>query len=162
MSTLKLLGSDLVDVAFPELDQVHRLENPGVVLREDVGGEAILGIVRVLNRPIKTIHAQHRNDWTKYLVLNQRRFLTDILNDGRLVEPAFGATMRLFSSNDHFPSFLSGLLDKLGTNLSLLLAHHRAEISLATRWVTNPKLPSHFHEGRKESFLDLIVEVDSL
>src|SRR5205814_6692303 len=121
---------DLADVAFPELDQVHCLESPCVVFGEDVRGEAILGIVRVLNRLIKTVHAQHRNHWTEYLVLNQRRFLADILNDGRLVEPSSGKASRLLSSNNHFPSLLSGLLDKPGTDLSLLLAHHRPEISL--------------------------------
>src|SRR2546427_6781816 len=130
MSTLKLLGSDLVDVAFPELDQVHRLENPRIVLGEDVGGEAILRIVRILYRPIKTVHAQDRNDWTEYLVLNKRRFLTDILDHGWFVEPSSGAALRFLSSNNHFSSFLSSCLDKLGTGLSLLPAHHGPEISL--------------------------------
>src|SRR5438309_1541899 len=157
MSTLKLLGSDLVDVAFPELDQVHRLQNPGVVLGEDVGGEAVLGIVRVLNRPIKTVHAQHRNHWTEYLVLNQRRLLTDILNDGWFVEPSSRAAMRLLSPNDHLPSFLSGLLDKPGTELSLLPAHHGPEISLTARRVTNPEFLGHFHEGRKEPVFHLLI-----
>ncbi len=37
MRSLKLFGSDLVDVAFPELDLVHRLEDSSIVFGEDVG-----------------------------------------------------------------------------------------------------------------------------
>src|SRR5207249_6474150 len=65
-------------------------------------------------------------------------------------------------SNNHFPSLLSGLLDKPGTDLSLLLAHHRPEISLTAHWVTNPEFPGHFHEGWEKPVLHLIVKVDSL
>src|SRR5205807_6226427 len=111
---------------------------------------------------IKTIHAQHRNDWTEYLVLNQRRFLTDILDDGWFVEPSPRAAMRLLSSNDHFPPFLPGLLDKPGTDLSLLPAHHGPQISVPAHRVTNPKFPGHFHERREEPVFHFVVEVDSL
>src|SRR5690349_4866932 len=65
MNSLELFRSNLVDVGLAKLDPVHRFQNSGIVFREDVGGEAILRIVRVVNSLVKGLHLQNRDDWSE-------------------------------------------------------------------------------------------------
>ena len=56
MDPLKLFRSNLVDVRLAESNPVHSLQNPRTVFCEDVGGEAILRVVCIVDGFVKAVH----------------------------------------------------------------------------------------------------------
>ena len=71
MDSLKLFRSYLVDVRLTEFDPVHSLQDSRTILREDVGGEAILRVVGIVYGLVKAVHFEYGYDGSKDLVLDK-------------------------------------------------------------------------------------------
>src|SRR6266571_5552106 len=128
--TLELFWSDLVDVRLSEFDPVHSLQNSCTVFREDVGGQAILRVVSVVDCLVKAVYLENGYDRSEDLVLDKRRFLFHVLNDRWFKKPSLLSGRRLLSADDNPVSLFLRLLDETHAGLSFLFTDHRSKVSV--------------------------------
>src|SRR6266568_949287 len=157
--TLELFWSDLVDVRLSEFDPVHSLQNSCTVFREDVGGQAILRVVSVVDCLVKAVYLENGYDRSEDLVLDKRRLLFHVLNDRRFEKPSLLWGGRLLSADDNSVSLFLRFLDETHAGVPFLFTDHRSKVRAQFQRVPELQISCHTHECWYKLVLDLLINV---
>jgi hypothetical protein len=163
VEALKLLGADLVDVDLAEVDIVDRPHRFVQIRREQVGAEAVRGVVGELDNLLEVIERLDREHRTEHLALYNVHAVPRP-GQHRWLEPVSVLELlplRVPPAEHDLGSLLYGVPDEGLYLRQLGLVDLRAHLHVVSRRISKPQRGGRFDEPFDKLVVDAALHVGS-